>query len=256
MPSVHKDTSAATGSVDIPTQLAELCSRLQLPAPIVLRPEPDPPLFVISVDEDAAEATAALLRTELVALELWPLLVDPSEYDDDMPELIWETGNLESGYAALERSRAIDAEQILEAEDLPRLEALAEQLDDSVEISEIDLVGVDDYSGEILLVPATQPWESLAVIGFGGSNDGFGPAEHAAIARWLSDTIDAVPFMVGADRLGFLTRSDERTIAQTRAVASRLRDYCSDIGPTVDYSYGVAQRLLQPASFTMRLWWD
>lgn len=112
-------------------------------------------------------------------------------------------------------------------------------------------------SGEdhwIALLPCHEPWEALAVLGYGGWNGCPMPAVHVAVLREWHSRHEAVPLMLGGDTLQLIVRPIEDP-EEAKRVAIEQYAYCSDI---VDQGVGSVEDLAASllGSSVWFFWWD
>lgn len=252
--SLHDDVVELPDPQDVFTgdrpALDHVLEQLDLPGAKTARLEPAPAILTVEVADDELPERAAQLREAFTTTGYWPLLVDPSDYDEEMPELIWDDLDEQHiGAAAVETARGLDIDAVLDADELD--EVLRPH--GSNPPRGVDFVGEDEYVPMLLLVPAAEPWQALAVLGAAAGNSGTPPAEHAAVARWLGETIGAVPVEVGADRIGLWSPAQERSPEQIVEVARRLESY----RPTPGWSPAeIAEELTGDGPLRLRFWWD
>lgn len=92
-----------------------------------------------------------------------------------------------------------------------------------------------DYRGKphreigLAIVPADQPWQTPAALGYGGWNDCPNPEVHVAVLKYWQQIYGAVPIAITADTVDLWVERPLTSKDEAYAVAREQYRYCYDI---------------------------
>ncbi len=196
-----------------------------------------------------------------------PLIIYPSEYLDEMIQIIMEDYGI---YPTNDSINSWRQEMLMEVEDLDADEILDERMEDIYEYYDLvegDLIEMDpnnmvtafqaEYEEIIIAkIPTENPWEIPIWIPIGGFNDCPMPEEQASVFKKWYENYKAVPVCMSYDTWELKLENPITDDETCQLVAEEQMAFCEDIvfQTEIETLNGLASSIKNSSIWIF--WWD